>query len=374
MGSQPKRLVAGFMLTTAFLSMWISNTACTMMMLPIAFGVLERMGRAATSGGQDTFPTCLLLGIAYAASIGGMATLIGTPPNVFLAGFLETTYGISLGFGRWMLIGLPLVAVFLPLAWWLLTHVVFPLPPDEMRPGHDLLQQERRQLGPMHAAEKRLLVVFGLTVILWLARGPLQSWEALVRLVPGIAALSDAGIAVTAAVLLFFVPAGGASRNQALLDWATAERLPWGILLLFGGGLSLATAFRESGLAGWISQLATAFEGLSFVWLVLIVVACIVFLTELTSNTATAATFLPVLAGIAEGLQRDPLPLLVAAALAASCAFMMPVATPPNAIVFGTGHLRIRQMARAGVLLNLFSVGLLMVLTFGLVVHLLARP
>jgi sodium-dependent dicarboxylate transporter 2/3/5 len=289
---------------------------------------------------------------------------------VFLAGFLDTTYGIELGFGRWMLIGLPLVVVFLPLTWFVLTRVLYRLPRVGDARGHALLESEYEQLGPMSGGEKRVLVVFAATVVLWISREPLQSWDALLRWLPGIRHLTDAGVALTAALVLFLLPVGW-RRDEAVLDWKTAERLPWGVLLLFGGGLSLAAAFQESGLARWISQLADHMHGLPLELVVLVVVSGIVFLTELTSNTATAATFLPVLAGVAEGLQRDPLLLVVPAALAASCAFMMPVATPPNAIVFSSGHVGMRHMVRAGLILNAFSIALLMLLTFGLVVRIL---
>jgi sodium-dependent dicarboxylate transporter 2/3/5 len=369
-GARPDRLVAGFMFSTAMLSMWISNTACTMMMLPIALGVIDRLGRDQEGPGADHFGICMLLGIAYAASIGGVGTLIGTPPNVFLAGFLETTYGIELGFGRWMLIGLPLVVVFLPLTWLVLTRLLYPMPRLGPSEGEAFVESEYAELGPMSGAEKRVLVVFAATVLLWLTREPLQSWQALVQRLPGIGQLTDAGVALTAALVLFLLPADRRGE-EAVLDWRTAEKLPWGVLLLFGGGLSLAAGFRESGLASWISQLAAHVHALPLAVIVLLIVSGIVFLTELTSNTATAATFLPVLAGVAEGLQRDPLLLVVPAALAASCAFMMPVATPPNAIVFGSGHLRMRHMVRAGLVLNGISIVLLMLLTFGLVVHIL---
>jgi len=369
-GSRPDRLVGGFMLSTALLSMWISNTACTMMMLPIALGIIDRVGSGQKATDSDPFAISLLLGIAYAASIGGVGTLIGTPPNAFLAGFLDTTYGIQLGFGRWMLIGVPLVAVFLPLTWLLLTRVLFSLPRVDRGQGSAVLEEEIRRLGPMHAAEKRVLVVFAATVVLWVTREPLQSWEALVRVFPGVASLTDAGVAMIGALALFVLPVSW-NQREALLDWRTAERAPWGILLLFGGGLSLAEAFRVSGLAHWISLGAAHLEGLPLAFVLLVVVTGIVFLTELTSNTATAATFLPVLSGVAEGLQRDPVLLVVPAALAASCAFMMPVATPPNAIVFSSGHVRMRHMLRAGLFLNGISIVLLLALTFGIVVPVL---
>ena len=379
-GSRPDRVVGGFMVSTALLSMWISNTACTIMMLPIALGVIERLRADSKNAGaletssiqEDPFAISLLLGIAYAASIGGMGTLIGTPPNVFLAGFLETSYAIHLGFGRWMLIGVPLVVVFLPLAWFFLTRILFAVPRTGAQEGRSLFRREYQELGRVSAGEKRVLVVFVATVLLWMLREPLQSWAALTSVLPGLQHLTDAGISVMAALVLFFLPVQW-QRPAGVLDWQTAERLPWGILLLFGGGLSLASAFQSSGLAAWISQQSVHLQGLPFVLLLLLVIVAIVFLTELTSNTATAATFLPVLGGVASGLHLDPVLLAVPAALAASCAFMMPVATPPNAIVFGSGYLRMRHMLRAGLILNSISVFLLMAVTFGIVVHVISK-
>jgi solute carrier family 13 (sodium-dependent dicarboxylate transporter), member 2/3/5 len=386
-GTRPVQVVGGFMLATAFLSMWVSNTATTVMMLPIGLSVLHlvaaqtgahgpeaeedltalRVGHGAapldaadggTSGrrsgsGADAFATCLMLSIAYAASIGSLATLIGTPPNLFMAGFLEQAYGIRIGFGRWMLLGLPLSMVFLVITWLVLTRVVYPIRLHELPGGRELFRDELRRLGPVGRGERVVGTVFVLTAAAWVLREPVTG--ALTGIVPNIGAVSDAGIAVTAAILLFAIPVDWRA-GEFTLDWPTARQLPWGVLLLFGGGLSLAAAVRESGLDAYIGLQVGGLGGLPLVLLIAAVVTSIVLLTELTSNTATAATFLPILAGAAVGLGIAPLLLVVPAALAASCAFMMPVATPPNAIVFGSGHVTMPQMVRAGLWLNLIGI------------------
>ena len=346
MGTRPARIVAGFMLASAALSMWISNTATAMMMLPIGVSVIELVERPAA--GDDprhgrNFAVALLLGIAYGCSIGGMGTLIGTPTNALLAAFLVDSYQLQLGFLQWMLVALPLVVAGLVLTWLVLTRLVFPLRVAEVPGSRELVAGELAALGPMSTPEKKVAAVFALTAGLWVTQPLLERW---------VSGLSDTGIAVAGALLLFLLPAGGSDGGR-LLDWTATSRLPWGVLLLFGGGLSLAAAINQSGLAGWIGGGVGELSSWPLLAIVMLVALLIVFLTELTSNTATAAAFLPVLASVAGGLGRDPLLLLVPATLAASCAFMLPVATPPNAIVFGSGHISIPQMARAGVVLNL---------------------
>jgi solute carrier family 13 (sodium-dependent dicarboxylate transporter), member 2/3/5 len=380
-GTGPVHLVAGFMLAAAFLSMWVSNTAVAVMMLPIGLSVIEVLENGETdaggreASGQAAFAVALLLGIAYGSSIGGVATLIGTPPNALLAGFLADEYGIRIDFARWMLVGLPLTLVLLPLTWFLLTRVIFRVDPAGPPLPATLLGELRERMGGISVPERRVAWVFAGTAVAWISRPLVERW------VPG---LSDAGIAMAATVLLFLIPAragepggspgspgeGGAGAGEkgrrprspgeghdgALLNWAWARRIPWGILLLFGGGLSLATAITRSGLAAWIGESLGGAAVLPLFALLLVVAAVVVFLTELTSNTATAAAFVPILAGLAVALGRDPLLLTVVAALSASCAFMLPVATPPNAIIFGSGRVRMDQMVRAGFLLNLLVI------------------
>ena len=402
-GTRPVRVVGGFMLATALLSMWVSNTATTVMMLPIGLSVLHLTFEREEDGGGDhgepghgtgdhgrgeqgqqeqgagqadrvstseltgeqapAFATCLMLAIAYAASIGSLATLIGTPPNLFMAGFLEQTYDVEIGFGQWMLLGLPLAAVLLALAYVVLTRWVYPPQIEEIPGGRELFAEELRQLGRVGRGERIVLTVFVCTALAWVLRGPLTDAERLVAALPGLAGLSDAGIAITAAIVLFLVPVDW-RRGVFTLDWTTARKLPWGVLLLFGGGLSLASGVSSSGLDAWIGQQVGALGGLPVVLLIVVVAAAVIFLTELTSNTATAATFLPILGGVALGLDLDPVGLIVPAALAATCAFMMPVATPPNAIVFGSGHITIPQMVRAGWWLNLAAIALITAATY----------
>ncbi|MBW3670722.1 MAG: anion permease [Acidobacteria bacterium] len=288
----------------------------------------------------------LLLGLAYAANIGGMATLIGTPPNALLAGFMLETYGLSIGFGEWMLFGVPLVALALPVTWLFLVRVLFPLGEARFVRGQAVIDQEMAELGRASRTEWIVGTITAIVALSWIFR------PILARAVPGI---SDAGIAITGALVLFMVPVTLHPWRRAL-DWESAERLPWGVLILFGGGLSLASAVSSTGVAEWIGHSISRWQGLSMVLLIVAVTTIIVFLTELTSNTATAATFLPIVAAIAIGLGGAPLALALPAAIAASCAFMMPVATPPNAIVYGSGRFVISEMARAGIWINLFMI------------------
>lgn len=348
-GTSPRRLVLGFVAASGLLSMGISNTATALMMLPIGLSVVEVARREDTEA--TGFGIALMLGIAYACSVGGMATLIGTPTNALLAGFVREAYDLDLSFAGWLVLGLPLALVGLGIVYLVLTRVSFHVGTETSPEARAFVQMERAALGPTTTAERRVAVVFGVVALLWITRPLLSPW------VPG---MTDTGIAVAGALALFALPSGTGHR---LLDWGTARTLPWGILLLFGGGLSLAAAVQATGLAGWIgTQLASA-QALPVLVVVGLVVTVIVFLTEMTSNTATAAAFLPVLGGLTLGL--DPFAVLAASALAASCAFMLPVATPPNAIVYSSDLLSVRDMARAGIVLNLVFVVLLsLVATF----------
>jgi len=386
-GTRPKLLILGVMVATAFLSMWVSNTATTLMMLPIGLSVLALVaehttpksvrvdeehhvhsleegapvmeivsGHAADDRDTANFEISVMLAIAYAATIGGLATLIGSPPNLILSGFVSVTYGFEISFVEWMMVGVPLAAVFLVIAWFVLTRLVYPSNIAEISGGKQVIQAEHAALGPMSRGEWTVAVVFFMTAMLWVFRQPLGNWEALTAVLPFIANLSDASIAIAAAVALFLIPVS-ARLGEAAMDWKTAQAgLPWGVLLLFGGGLCLARAVGDTGLAEYIG---TQVEGLGVLPVLLLVAGVsliVLMLTELTSNTATAATFLPVLGGVAVGIGVDPLLLLVPAALAATCAFMLPVGTPPNAIVFGSGYVTIGQMVKAGIWLNLIGV------------------
>jgi sodium-dependent dicarboxylate transporter 2/3/5 len=371
-GAKPANIVGGFMLITAVLSMWVSNTATTIMMLPIAVSVID-LARSRSGGpdaeGTKRFSLCLLLGIAYGASIGGVGTLIGTPPNLFLASFVKSELNHEISFSAWMVFAVPLVIILLPLTWLLLTRLLYPVPTEELAGGAKIAREEYAKLGRMNVGEKVTLVVFVLTALAWVSRPYLAKieWAGATPL----AGLSDAGIAVTAALLLFAIPVNPEER-EFTMDWDTAVKLPWGLLLLFGGGLSLAAAVKANGVGEYIGSLVGGFSGWSPLLLVLLVVAVIVFLTELTSNTATTATLVPILAALAPLLEMEPLLLVVPAAVAASCAFMLPVATPPNAIVFGAGHVTISQMCKAGLWLNILCIVIVSFFSYALVLRLLA--
>jgi len=377
-GTRPTRMIGGFMLATGGLSMWVSNTATTVMMLPIGVSVLGlvalKLGspEAATSGRSvsgDEAPTSaediadspapnlgtgLMLGIAYAASIGSLATIIGTPPNTFLAGYLEQTYGIDLGFGQWMVMALPLSLTFLVLGWLLLTRVLYRPEVDDIPGGRELIDEELAALGPMSRAERSVLVVFVTMAALWILRGPIQD---LLEGTP-LAAIDDPIIAIGGAIVLFLLPVEW-KRGVFVMDWATARQLPWGVLLLFGGGLALAAAVSGNGVDVFVGERLALLADVPLLVLIAVVVVTVILLTELTSNTATTAALVPVVAGTAVVLGLDPMVLAIPAALAATCAFALPVATPPNAIVFGSGYVTIPQMVRAGVVLNVVGTVLI---------------
>jgi len=347
-GVTPNRIVLGFMLATAFLSMWISNTAATMMMVTIAIAVLrEIVHDAGKTPGESRFGVALMLGIAYAASIGGVATLIGTPPNAIFAGVVEKTYGISISFVDWMKFGLPLSLVMLGVAWFYLTRIKFRGEQPQLAGGQEFIRDQIRQLGPMSRAEKGVAAVFSLVALLWIVRG-LYWPEALLM-------VTDSTIAIAGALLLFLIPVNLA-RREFLLDWKTAVTIPWDIIILFGGGFALAEGFSETGLTTWLAQLLGVLQGTDIVLIVAAVVLLVIFLTEVTSNTATASLLLPVMAALAAAVEVHPFGLMVATVIAASFAFMLPVATPPNAIVYGSHEVGIQQMAWAGLWLNLLAV------------------
>jgi len=350
-GTDGRRLIGGFMLVCAVLSMWMTNTSTTMMLLPIVLSVATVIRHNVPDLSEEesrNFEIAILLGLAYAASIGGLATLIGTPPNALLMGFMAENYGIEISFARWMLVGIPVSFVMLPLAWFILTRFLFPvdIPATEAVRKH--LHRMRDELGSMSSAEKRVAIIFILLVLSWMFRKPVT--EAF-----GLSGVSDAGIVLAAALLLFILPSGDREQSR-LMVWEDIVRLPWGVLILFGGGLSLAAAVSDSGLALWLGQQLAPLNAWGIAALVLASVTLVIFLTELTSNLATTATLLPVMGAIAVQAGLPPIILTVPITIAASCAFMLPVATPPNAIVFSTGAISIPQMARAGIVLNLIGI------------------
>jgi solute carrier family 13 (sodium-dependent dicarboxylate transporter), member 2/3/5 len=359
-GTDTRRLVGGFMLATAVLSMWVSNTATTVMMLPVGLSVLALVTRSEGSGDATArmprLAVGLMLGIAYAASIGSLATLIGTPTNALIAAFVRTSYGVDLGFGRWLLFALPLSLTFLTIAWWLLTRVLYPPEVADLAQGRAAVEAEYATLGPLSRGERNVLLVFVLMAGSWILRQPLQ---AIPLLAAGpLGSVDDATIAIAGAVLLFALPVD-ARGGVFTMSWDTTRTLPWDVLVLFGGALALAGAVTRSGLDVALGAQLRGLAGLPTLVLLLAVAAVVLLVTELMSNTAALAAIAPVLGGVAVSFGVDPLLLLVPAALASSCAFALPVATPPNAIVFGSGHVTVPQMLRAGVVLNLVGVVLI---------------
>ena len=354
-GSSPDRIIAGVMVATAFVSMWISNSATAAMMVPIALSLI----RLAGDGPQARrFAVALLLSVAYAASIGGLGTVIGSPPNGIVVRYIEQTWQREISFAQWMAIGLPLVVVLLPLAWLLLTRVLFRSGLGTLGGGNTPASTGQRTAGPMSTGERGTLVVFCTAALLWLVR-PLLADLQFGGHRP-LAGLSDAGIAVGAALALFVWPVDLA-RRRFVLDWESASTLPWGVLLLFGGGLSLASAIEANGVTRMLAGLMQGVGETSAAVALTAVVGASVFVSEVTSNTAQVAATTPVLAAIAPSLGIDAIAMVIAAACGASCAFMMPVGTPPNAIVFGTGRLSIGQMVRAGFWLNLVAITVIVV-------------
>lgn len=350
LGTDLRRIVLGFILATGFLSMWISNSATALMMLPIGLAVVgqfkEQLGNSHESLASHLGKN-IMLGIAYAASIGGMATLIGTPTNAILSAVVKEMYDYSIAFDEWMLFGLPFSLILLGICWYYLVSFGNPLPKNfRLGDAKSVVNQQLKSLGKITFEEKIVLAVFGLVCFSWITRSFF-----LAKLIPGI---DDTIIVLIGVVLLLLLPSS--RSGERILDWKTAEKIPWGVLILFGGGLALAEGFKETGLAEWIGQKFTLIEGVGFFVLLLIIISSVNFLTEVTSNVATASMLLPILASVAIKLDLHPFGLMVGATLAASCAFMLPVATPPNAVVFGSGYLQMKDMVKAGLWLNILSI------------------
>ncbi len=361
MGNSGRGLVAGFMFAAALLSMWISNTSTTLMLFPIAVSlamVVAETSPELTQKQRHDFQVALLLGLAYGASIGGLATLVGTPTNAFMAGFLQSEYQIEIPFAQWMMIGIPVTIILLPLGWLLLVRVLFPVSFASSPQTLAELELRYAALGAMSTAEKRTAILFALLVAGWILRAPITA-------ALGIEGLSDAGVAMVVALLAFLIPSG--KPGEALVLWADTTRLPWGVLILFGGGLSLAAALSSSGLTLWLGQQLAPLGAINHILLIVALTSLVIFLTELTSNVATTATLLPVVAALAVELSIDPLMLVMPVTIAASCAFMLPVATPPNAIVFSSGEVTIKEMMRAGFWLNIISIVLVSAVAIWLV-------
>ena len=355
-GTNLKRIILGFMVATAFLSMWISNTATSVMMLPIGAAIISQLNDNPDTERNErkVFGKALMLAIAYSASIGGIGTLIGTPPNLVLAGIVEKLYGIEITFYQWIKLGLPISIFLLAICWKYLTSFAFDLKGMKLPGGRDEISKFLKDLGRISRQEKIVLTVFILTALGWITRSFL--------LQPLFPFIDDTIIAITAGIVLFILPSG--KDNGRILVWEDTTRIPWGIIILFGGGMALAKAFGETGLAVWIGEQLTDLENLPLILLILVLVAAVNFLTEVTSNLATTAMLLPILAPMAVAMNIHPYFLLIAATLAASCAFMLPVATPPNAVVFGSGHLQIKDMVRTGIWMNTISILLITLIVY----------
>lgn len=362
-GTSPSRMILGFMVATAFLSMWVSNTATTMMMVPIALAVIkqvtgftsEDMLRACPADNNDhNFGKSLMLAVAYSASIGGVATIIGTPPNIVMVGMVDKLYGQHISFAGWMAIGVPLAVIMLAFTWLLLTRFLFPVE-GELDGAKDVIAEETAKLGPMSKEEKYICYIGLFVCTCWIGRGLISDFF------PSLKLVHDATIGILGALLLFTVPTNF-KEGKFLLDWKTAVKIPWDVILLFGGGLAIAKGFSSTGLAEWIAMQLTGLEGAHMVVFIGAVVLITIFLTEITSNTATATLLVPVMGSAAIAMGIHPYGPIVGACVAASFAFMLPVATPPNAVVFGSGCITIPQMARAGLWMNIF--GAIVITTF----------
>lgn len=353
-GTSPKRIVLGFMFATGFLSMWVSNTAAVMMMIPIGtaitYQVMSSVKQAKVENGLlETFEKAVIFGIGFAGTIGGFGTLIGTPPNIILAATIQKLYNVEISFASWLFFAGPIALVLIYFTWYYLVNVAFPVKLKELPGGKELIKDEWKKLGKMSFEEKAVLSVFLFAAFMWISRTFL--WA---DLIPGI---SDTMIAIFAGVLLFLIPSK--KKGGKLLDWDVSKELPWGVLLLFGGGLAIAGGFKETGLADWIGQQLIVLEGMNFILIVILTTALVLFLTEITSNTATATMILPILASLALAINVHPYAVMVPAAMAANCAFMLPVGTPPNAIIYATGRITISEMVRAGFWINILAIVLI---------------
>lgn len=358
-GASPARMVGGIMLATGFISMWVSNTATTIMMLPIGLSMValvearSRLPGASESGwtaaAVRNFGAAIVLGIAYAASIGGIGTPVGSPPNLIMLNYVQHALHRDIGFGQWMLVGMPIVAVFLPAAWLLLTRWLHPVRAGEVPGGRTMLRDELSRLGPVSRAERATLAVFLFAAAAWIFRKFIA--DAIGR------PLTDEGIAVIAAISLFVIPIGVRPR-RAVIEYQHVESLPWGILLLFGGGLSIAAAMSREGVDIYLGSLFAGLSHLPMPLLVLILVSAVTFIGELTSNAAVVTALMPVLGAAAVGMGVDPIPLMLAATLGSSCGFMLPVATPPNALAYATKRITQGQMIRTGVLLDIVGIAI----------------
>ena len=355
-GTDVRKVILGFMIATAFLSMWISNTATSVMMLPIGVAIIKQLkdNPASLENENTIFGKALMLGIAYSASIGGIATLIGTPPNLVMAGVISEIYNYEITFFKWFIFGFPISIILLFFCWYYITRVAYVFNQREFPGGRSEVNRLKNDLGPISYEEKIIAIIFALAGFCWITRSFL-----LQSILP---VLDDTIIAISFGLILFVIPSK--AKTNTLLNWKDTIQLPWGVIILFGGGMAIAKAFEISGLAIWLGELMTTLNALPFFILIIFLIAAVNFLTEITSNLATTAMILPVLASLAYEIGVHPFGIMIGAAVAASCAFMLPVATPPNAIVFGSGYLKIPDMVSRGIILNVFSIILIAVMVY----------
>lgn len=369
-GTKPAQIVFGLMAASAFISAWVSNTATAVIMVPIAASVLKLVRGMDERAAGVKFSAALLLGVAYGVTIGSTATLIGQPPMALMKAYLLESHGFDMQFGRWMLVGVPWAIVMLLVAWVVLTKIVFRAEVDRIPGGRDMIHGELAKLGGLTTAERRVAMIFLLAIVFWVAVPFIAMIPAIAEAAPWLASIDDTQVAIAAAIACFIVPAGTRREDpsgRALLEWSASKEIPWGLLLLFGGGLSLSAMFTATGFSTWLGEQVGALSGLPAWGVVLLVVLVGLALTELTSNTATAAAFFPIFGAVAVGLGMDPIFMTIAVTLAVCSAYMLPVATPSNAVAFGSGEVTIKQMIRAGVWLNLVSVVLIMAFMYLLV-------
>ena len=355
-GTDVRKVILGFMIATSFLSMWISNTATSVMMLPIGVAIIKQLkdNPGSLENENTIFGKALMLAIAYSASIGGIATLIGTPPNLVMAGVISEIYKYEITFFKWFIFGFPISIILLFFCWYYITRVAYVFHQREFPGGSSEINRLKNDLGPISYEEKIIAIIFALAGFCWITRSFfLQS------ILP---VIDDTIIAISFGLILFVIPSK--AKTNALLNWKDTIQLPWGVIILFGGGMAIAKAFEISGLAVWLGELMTTLNALPFFILIIFLIAAVNFLTEITSNLATTAMILPVLASLAFEIGVHPFGIMIGTAVAASCAFMLPVATPPNAIVFGSGYLKIPDMVYRGIVLNIFSIILIAVMVY----------
>lgn len=369
-GTKPTQIVLGLMIASAFLAAWMSNTALAVIMVPVASSIIQLVRKVDSRAAGKKFSASMFLGVAYGISIGSTATVIGQPPMALMKAYLLESHNFDMGFGHWMLVGVPFAVVMVVLAWLLLTKIVYRPEVNEIPGGREMIRDEHRNLGAMRTPEKRVALIFLIAIFFWVAVPFIAEIAVVQEYLPFLASISDTQVAIAAAVACFIVPAEKRRdnpRSHALLGWSASREIPWGLLLLFGGGLSLSAMFTATGLSEWIGTQISGLVNLPNWVIILAVIILGLLLTELTSNTATAAAFFPIFGAVAVGMGMDPLVMTIAVTMAICSAFMLPVATPSNALVFASGEITIKQMVKAGVWMNIISMVMIMIVLYTLV-------